>query len=136
MMFAMFASALTFSLTSSGQLLAYLMETVDERMVRHIDVGFPVRYWAKQRGVVPNSVKVLNEFGRFGACLDLRSARKELHGGMLLRNLTSGEAHLWQSRPRRKCVSGPWGSWLRSQVINEIAHEHFRTNARRRHWCL
>ncbi len=135
-MFALFASALSFSFSSSGQLLANLMEAVDESVVSHVDVSLPVRYWAKQRGVVPNSVEVLDKFGRFGACLDLRSARKELHGGMFLRNLTSGEAHLWQGRPRRKCVSGPWGSWLRSQVIDEIAHEHFGANARRWHWCL
>ena len=74
MMFAMFASALTFSLTSSGQLLAYLMETVDESMVRHINVGFSVRYGTKQRGVVPNPVKILDKFGCLSACLDLRSA--------------------------------------------------------------
>ena len=93
MMFAIFTSALTFSLTSSGQLLAYLMETVDESMVRHIDVGFPVRYWAKQRGIVPNSVEVLDKFGGLGACLDLRSAREELHRGMLLGNLACGKTH-------------------------------------------
>ena len=93
MMFAMFASALTFPFSSSGQLLAYLMETVDESMVRHINVGFSVRYCAEQCGVVPNPVEILNEFGGLGACLDLRSAGEELHRGMLLGNLACGKAH-------------------------------------------
>ena len=74
MMFAIFASALAFSLTSSGQLLAYLMETVDESMVRHVNVGLSVRYGAKQCSVVPNPVEILDEFGCLSACLDLRSA--------------------------------------------------------------
>ena len=70
----MFASALALSLTSSSQLLADLMEAVDESMVRNINVGFSVRYWAKQRSVVSNSVEILNEFSCLCAGLNLGSA--------------------------------------------------------------
>ena len=70
----MFTSALALSLTSSSQLLADLMEAVDESMVRNINVGFSVRYWAKQRSVVSNSVEILNKFSCLCAGLNLGSA--------------------------------------------------------------
>ncbi len=72
--FALLSPALTFAFAPCCQLLAHLMETFDESVVRRIDVGLSVRYRAKKLSVIPNAVKSFDHLCHLGACLDLGSA--------------------------------------------------------------
>ena len=62
-MFAMLTPALTFTFPPRRKLLSNLMEAIDERMVRGIDVSLTIRYWAKQRRVVADAVEIFDDLG-------------------------------------------------------------------------
>ena len=64
-MFAFLTPALAFSLPPRRELLANLMEAIDERVVRGIDVSLTTRYWTEQRSVMADAVEVLDDLGSF-----------------------------------------------------------------------
>ncbi len=62
-MFALLTPALTFAFPPRRKLLTNLMEAIDERVVRGIDVSLTIRYWSKQRRVMADAVEVLDDLG-------------------------------------------------------------------------